>query len=272
MEDWLNMDQAARDAAYNNAAGVAGSAEIVAGWREASAALRAARPEHLDLPYGTAERQKWDLFPAAYSGAPCLVFIHGGYWQRNAKDGFSCMAEGALARGWSAALPGYTLAPQASLSEIVDEIRAALDWFAARAASYGIAGPVVLSGWSAGGHLAACAADHPRVAGTIAICGVFDVAPIRDTYLNAALSLSDADIENCSPLRAPAKKRVAVVWGAAELPGLVWQSENFVAARAKAGLPGGAMPIAGANHFSVLEHLRHRQGAMLDVAGLLARG
>lgn len=269
MEQWSRMDRAARDAAYNNAAGVAGSADISAGWREASARLRVARPEKLDLPYGPAERQKWDLFPASDPGAPCLGFIHGGYWQRNAKDGFACMVEGALARGWSTALPGYTLAPQATLAEIVAEISAALDWFAANAASHGIAGKLVLSGWSAGGHLAACAADHPRVAGTIAISGVFDVAPIRDTYLNDAVRLSDADIAACSPLRKLAKKRVAVVWGAAELPGLVWQSETYVAARAKAGLPGGAMPVAGANHFTMLEHLRHPQGAMLDVAAAL---
>lgn len=270
MENWSRMDQAARDAAYNNGAAVAGSADITAGWRAASAALRAARPAKLDLPYGPGERLKWDLFPAADAGAPCLAFIHGGYWQRNAKDGFACIVEGALARGWSAALPGYTLAPQATLSEIVAEISSALDWFADNAARHGIAGPLVLSGWSAGGHLAACAADHPRVAGTIAISGVFDVAPIRETYLNAALSLSDADIAACSPLRALPRKRIAVVWGARELPGLVWQSETFVAARAAAGLPGGAMAIAGADHFSVLEHLRHRQGALLDVAAQLA--
>ena len=271
METWAKLDQAARDAAYNNAAGVPGSADITAGWREASGRLRAARPERLDLPYGPGERQRWDLFPAPDPSAPCLAFIHGGYWQRNTKDGFACMVQGALARGWSAALPGYTLAPQATLSEIVAEISASLDWFAANAPSHGVAGPLVLSGWSAGGHLAACAADHPRVAGTIAISGVFDLAPIRDTYLNAALTLSDADIASCSPLRAPAHKPVAVVWGARELPGLVWQSETYVGARARAGLPGGAMPIAGADHFSVLEHLRHPQGAMLSVAATLVR-
>jgi arylformamidase len=270
MENWNSMDQAARDAAYNNTAGVAGSADIVAGWRAASARLREARPEKLDIPYGPAERQKWDLFPGPDPAAPCLVFIHGGYWQRNARDGFACMAEGALARGWSAALPGYTLAPQASLSELVAEIRAALDWLAAHGAAQGIAGPRILSGWSAGGHLAACAADHPSLAGTLAISGVFELAPIRDTDLDAALSLSDADIETCSPLRAPAGSRIAVAWGARELPGLVWQSEAFVAARA--GLPGGAMPIAGADHFSVLEHLRHPQGALLSVAATLAQG
>lgn len=272
METWNSMDQAARDAAYNNLAAVPDAPHLLAEWRTRSAALRAARPGHLDLPYGAAERQKWDLFPGPDPHAPCLALIHGGYWQRNARDSFTCVMEGALARGWSAALPGYTLAPEASLSAIVDEISAALDWFAANAAGHGISGPLVLSGWSAGGHLAACAADHARVAGALAISGVFDVAPIRDTYLNAALKLTDADIAKCSPLHAPARKRVATVWGAAELPGLVWQSETYVAARAKAGLPGGAMPVPGANHFTIMEHLRHPQGSLLSVAAALAAG
>ena len=54
------------------------------------------------------------------------MFIHGGYWQRNSKDGFSNLIAGLHARGWAGALPGYTLAPDATLTEIVAEINAAL--------------------------------------------------------------------------------------------------------------------------------------------------
>ncbi len=78
-----------------------------------------------------------------------MVFIHGGWWQRNSRQVFSCMAEGPLACGIDVALVGYTLAPEASLTEIGAEIAAALDWLAAREP----VGSCVLSGWSAGGHL-----------------------------------------------------------------------------------------------------------------------
>src|SRR5262245_21867803 len=61
------------------------------------------------------------------------------------------MAEGVLARGWATTLPGYTLAPDASLTQITKELRTELDWFAAQAGAHGIAGPVILSGWSTGG-------------------------------------------------------------------------------------------------------------------------
>ena len=90
------------------------------------------------------------------------MFIHGGYWQRNSKDQFANLIAGPYAHGWAAALPGYTLAPDASLTEIIAEIHAALDWLAAHGPAHGIAGPVVLSGWSAGGHLTAMCLGHPR--------------------------------------------------------------------------------------------------------------
>ena len=53
-----------------------------------------------------------DLYPASDPKAPCFVHIHGGYWQRGSKEIFACLSEGPLARGWSAALCGCTLAPE----------------------------------------------------------------------------------------------------------------------------------------------------------------
>jgi hypothetical protein len=53
--------------------------------------------------YAPGERTKWDLYPASDPKAPCFIHIHGGYWQRGSKEMFACLAEGALAHGWSAA-------------------------------------------------------------------------------------------------------------------------------------------------------------------------
>ena len=52
-------------------------------------------------------------------GQPLFVFIHGGYWQRNDKETFSFVAEGPGAIGINVAVPGYTLAPEATLADIV---------------------------------------------------------------------------------------------------------------------------------------------------------
>ena len=128
--NWAALSQTERDAAYDNNAAVKNSAALIAERNEASARLRASRKSFLDVPYGDRERTKIDLYPAAGKTAPCLVFLHGGYWQRNSRELFAMLVEGVAAHGWSVAIPGYSLAPEASLTEIVTEISQALDWLA----------------------------------------------------------------------------------------------------------------------------------------------
>jgi arylformamidase len=270
-QNWAVLSQAERDAAYDNNKAVANSPALIAARNEASAKFRASHATALDIPYGKRERTKIDLYPARDKAAPCLVFIHGGYWQRNSRDVFAMLVEGMAALGWSVAIPGYSLAPEANLSEIVGEISLALDWLAANGASYGIAGPVILSGWSAGAHLTAMALDHPVVAAGLAISGVYDLAPIRDTALNVALKLTDEEVTKLSPLHLPVvQKHLAIAYGSAELPALVWDSRNFYQRRAAAGAAGELVVIGGADHFTILEQLQRADGALTRIALALA--
>ena len=264
---WETMSSAARDAAYNNGAAVGDSTQIIEGWIAASKRFRAERTQHLDVAYGARERNKWDLFPAKTPNAPCLVWIHGGYWQARSRESFSCFAEGVLAQGWSAALPGYTLAPEATMTELVREIRSALDWLAANGRSHGIAGPIILSGWSAGGHLTALMLDHPSVLAGLAISGLFELGPIRDTYLNERLKLSDEELAALSPLRLKGvAKPLAIAYGTAELPALVADSRDYHAHRAEAHLPGPLLPVSNANHYTIMEELRSPNGMLTRAA------
>ena len=259
------MDRAARNAAYDNNAAVPDAARRKDAWQVASADWRKAWPAGLDLAYGPAERNRWDLFPAQAPDAPCLIFIHGGYWQRNRREDFACMARGVAAHGWSAAILGYSLAPQATLTGIVAETRAALDWLQAEGAGHGIAGPLVLAGWSAGAHLAVVALDHPAVSAGLAISGVYDLEPIRDTRLNDALSLTEAEVTALSPLRLPpTPKPLVIAYGARELPRLVEDSCDLHALRIATKAPGPLLAIPGADHFSILDHLQHRDGALVE--------
>ena len=268
--NWGAMSRAERDAAYDNIAAVPNSLRLSAQRAEASAAYRAAHPDRLDLAYGPRERNTWDLFPAADPNAPCIVFIHGGYWQRNSKDLFANLIAGPAAHGWAAALPGHTLAPDASLTEIVAEIRAALDWLGVNGPAHGIAGPVLLSGWSAGGHLTAMCLDHPLVHAGLAISGIFELGPIRDTVLNEKLRLTDTEIATLSPLRlAPIQKPLAIAYGTTELPPLVSDSRDLHAHRAGAHAPGVLIPIPGANHFTIVHELRDAEGMLTRQVRLL---
>jgi acetyl esterase/lipase len=270
--NWAALSQVERDAAYDNNKAVANSPALIAARNEASARFRAAHAKALDIAYGKRERTKIDLYPARDKAAPCLVFIHGGYWQRNSRDVFAMLVEGMAAHGWSVAIPSYSLVPEATLTEIVGEIALALDWLAMNGPSHGIAGPVVLSGWSAGAHLTALGLSHPLVKAGLAISGVYDLAPIRDTGLNVALKLSDHEVAELSPLLLPiVPKALAIAYGSAELPALVWDSRKFHAVRERAGAPGDLVAIEGADHFTILEQLRRPDGALAKLALSLVR-
>jgi acetyl esterase/lipase len=264
---WGKMSRAARNAAYDNAGAVANSATLNRARVEASTAYRVAHGAKLDLPYGAGDRNKWDLFPGADNAAPCMVFIHGGYWQMNGREPFACVAEGLAAHGWSVALPGYSLAPEAKLTQIASEIRAALDWLVAHGAEHGIAGPIILAGWSAGGHLAALTLDHPAVIAGLAISGIYELGPLRDTFFNDKLQLTDDEIETLSPLRLPVlDKPLAIAYGTKEVPALVNDSRDLHARRAAAHAPGALVPVAGADHFTILHELRSPSGLLVRQA------
>ena len=270
---WAALDPDARDACYDNTRAVADSARQVAARDAASAAYRAAHPGGLDRPYGPGARNAIDLYPARDAGAPCLVFLHGGYWQRGARELFACFAQGPNAAGWSVAMVGYTLAPEASLTRIAAEIGTALDWLAAQGPGHGIRGPLVLAGWSAGGLLTALHLGHPAVAAGLAISGVYDLAPIRQTSLNDKLHLTDAEIEALSPLRLPVvEKPLCLAYGTHELPALIHDARNLHALRAAAHAPGPLLPVPGAEHFSVLDALRRPDGILVRAAHALLGG
>jgi acetyl esterase/lipase len=273
MAKWGLLSQAERDAAYNNTAHVSDSAVLNTAREVASMAFRLANGLHLDLRYGKRERNTWDLFPQPDPDSPCIVFIHGGYWQRNSKDQFANLIAGPYARGWSAALPGYTLGPDASLTEIVAEINTALDWLAAHGPAHGINGPVVLSGWSAGGHLTAMCLGHPLVKAGLSISGVFELGPLRDTYLNEKLRLTEQEIVSLSPMRLmPVNKPLAIAYGTAELPPLVSDSRDLHALRSAAHLPGALIPVSRANHFTITNELRDPDGILTRHLPLLLPG
>jgi acetyl esterase/lipase len=271
---YRGMERAQLDAAYNNTAAVPERDAIVADWTARSATVRRERGGRLDLAYGDSPRERIDLFLAADAKAPTLAFIHGGYWQMNDKENFAFLADGLLPRGVNLALIEYTLAPAARLDGIVAEVRHAVQWLGARLGDYG-AEPdrLYVAGHSAGGHLTAMAMESPAVRGGLAISGIYDLEPIRLNYLNDKLRLDEAEAERNSPLmHLPGMAgELIVAYGTRELPELCRQSIEYGQAWAERGLDGHLLPIDGADHFTILEALADRRGALtealVDMAG-----
>ena len=270
------MDRAALDVAYNNTAavGVPKRDQYVSGWSARSDALRKTRGATIDLRYGDGPRQRLDFFPCGQAGAPTLAYIHGGYWQMNDKEPYAFFGEALLPAGFNLALVEYTLAPTARLDQIVAEVRAAVAWVIEHAAEHGgDARRVYVAGHSAGGHLTAAAMSDPRVAGGLAISGIYDLEPIRLNYLNDKLGLDkDEAIRNSPILHLPLQASPLVVSvGLGELPELIRQSEDYWAAWQGKGLPGHYLPLPDHDHFSILEELARPSGRLFTALKSLAK-
>ena len=265
------MDKAALDAAYNNSLAVKSSADLMADFGLQSVRARAMPGAVLGLRYGPAERNLIDYFPADRPG-PLVIFIHGGYWQMRAKESFSYIAKALLPHGLHVALVGYTLAPEATLGGIVQEIKNAIAYLKANAADYGgDPNRMVVSGWSAGGHLTAMCLDEPGVVGGLAISGIYDLEPIRLSYVNDKLDLATKDVAELSPMQlAPSSTPLVVAFGEDELPELQRQSIEFFNLRQAAGKPGALLPLAELNHFTILTELGNPDGHLVAAVRGLA--
>jgi acetyl esterase/lipase len=260
---YRGMDQASLDTGYNNSAAVQNSSELMAEFDLLSEQMRGLPKARIGLRYGAAPRQLIDYFPAPKPG-PLLVFIHGGYWQMRSKESFSFIAKALQEQGMHVALVGYTLAPAVSIAGIVAEVKAAIAWLAAHASDFG-GDPrrMLLSGWSAGAHLTAMCMDAPGVIAGLAISGVYDLEPVRLSYLNDKLGLQAEDVPAVSPMMlAQSPKPMLIAYGQSELPELQRQSQDFHAARVAAGMPGALLALPGLNHFTILRELSEVQGAL----------
>src|SRR4029079_9992045 len=249
---------------YNNRARVPEHAEIFARWRAAAAAYRehmkAEENAELGLAYGTSPRQTVDLFfPEATGHTPLALFIPGGYWRAFEASTFSHMAAGLNAKGVAVAVAGYDLCPQVTIGQIVNQIRNACLFLWRRFGQR-----LMVYGHSAGGHLSGCMlatdwrtfapkAPADLVPAAYSISGLFDLAPLVHTAMNADLRLDEVEVGRVSPLSwpvGPGRVFDAVV-GALESPEFLRQSRVVADTWRQKGVDARYEEIAGANHFTV---------------------
>jgi len=221
------------DLEYANAPFIPGAEAFPPRWAAAAASFRATALGDLGLPYGPGLRNRLDLFHPEGAPRGTLIWLHGGYWKAFDRSDWSHLAAGALAQGWACAMPSYTLAPEARIGAITREVGQAVTFVAARTA-----GPIVIAGHSAGGHLAARMActDAPlapdvtaRIARVVPVSPVAELAPLLQTAMNDILRLDAAEVAGESPARLTPDPRIAVsVWvGGAERPAFLWQARTL---------------------------------------------
>ena len=265
---YRGLGREALDAAYDNtnAVGIEQRNAYISDWVTRSEIVNNTWKPRCNIPYGSRPRQRLDMFLCGSAEAPTLLYIHGGYWQMGDKETYGFIGDGLLASGFNFVLVEYTLAPEVRMDDIVSEIYAAIDWVIEKIKEYG-GDPrrVFICGHSAGGHLTAMGMADRRVAGGVAISGLFDLEPIRLNYLNQKLGLDEAEMLRNSPMsHIPAEANPLIVTvGLGELPELIRQSEDYYNAWQSRGHDGQYLPIPGHDHFSVLEELARPDGLIL---------
>ena len=187
-------------------------------------------------------------------GRPLLVYIHGGYWQRLSAAESLFNAREAAELGVSIHAVEYTLAPAATVEQIVMECIADVRGVLERAG----APRVVLAGCSAGAHLAAMCAMAPELAGRIDVAvllsGIYDLRPLVRTPTNDPLGLDDARAAALSPqlqgIGTFARHAVVAV-GGHEPPEFIRQSAEFADHLLSSGVDTVHSLVGDRDHFDL---------------------
>ncbi|MGZ4481720.1 MAG: alpha/beta hydrolase, partial [Gaiellales bacterium] len=221
-------------------------------------------PARLDLAYGADPRERLDLFrPDGAGRAPVNLFFHGGYWRSGDKERYSYVAEGFLPAGVAVGVVEYALAPEVDMDELVRQCRAAVTWVAEHADQLGIdRDRIFVSGHSAGGHIVGMLMAEgwdgaAAVKGGCGLSGLYELEPIRLTYLNSTLALDPGTAERNSPALLPPATAAPLILavGGEEGAEFLRQTAAMEERWTAHGAPVSSMVVAGGNHYTIVQSL-----------------
>lgn len=260
------------DDAYENGRNIPNGSDWPAVWVAPAQAFRDRGSNRLDIAYGQTDRSKYDLFLPEGTPKGLLVFVHGGYWVALDKSYWSHLAEGAVTNGWAVAIPSYDLCPTVSITEITAQVGAAIDH-----AASAFAGPVVLAGHSAGGHLvtAMMCEDSPlspdtlsRLRHVVSLSGLHDLRPLLATTRNEMLRLDMASATAGSPaLKRPLPGVRLTTWvGGGERQEFLRQTALLANIWHGLGCATQAVVEPDRHHFNVIDGLAHGSSPLTRTA------
>lgn len=239
---------------------------IAAETAERSRALLARARVWTNCAYGPRPRECMDiLLPSRLrQGAPIHMFVHGGYWRSGEKAAYACVAAPVLAAGGVAAIVEYDLMPGTRLGTLVDQVRRAAAWLAARAEGLGAdARRLTVSGHSAGAHLASflaargpgeAAAPRTPVAGLLLLSGIYDLTEIPHSFLRHEARMTAEEAAAWSPVASdalPVPHRILAV-GAAETRPFHDQAAALHARLRAGGCGSELVTVPALNHMNIV--------------------
>jgi arylformamidase len=274
---YLDYDQEALDAAYNQAAYAPNMEALNLRRRQLSAEARRHLPPALRLAYGPTEIEQLDVFQADRANAPIVVFLHGGAWRAQVAANYSFLAETFLGAGAHFVAPDFVPVTDAGgdLFVMVDQVRRAVAWVYENAAGFGgDASRIYAGGHSSGSHLGSCLVmtDWQRdfglphdVVKAAALCsGMYDLHPVSLSARSNYVAFSDKMVDELSAIRHLDRINVPLLigYGSNETPEFQRQARDFAAAAQHAGKPVELLMGEGYNHFEIMETFANPYGLM----------
>ena len=190
---------------------------------------------------------------------------------------FSFVAERFVEAGACVILNNYDLCPSVTMDEIIQQNRAALAWIYKNANNIGgDPGRIHVTGHSAGGHLTAMmlATNWEQyelpfdvINGAVPLSGLFDLEPIRLSYLNAELHMDKDESHRNSPIHNIPKwmPPTVVAVGGGETDEFRRQSRIYTDACINAGFDVSYLEVGHYDHVNVPGEYRNKLSPLTAV-------
>lgn len=265
------------DRQYNPALTVSDIPQWLEWYRSSSDQARSTLQCMLGRRFGPTLDEVVDLFPAPGSKAPVLVFLHGGYWRWGSSLDFSLVASGPVQHGITVAVANYSLCPAVTINEITRQCRALIAWLYRHVSRFnGDPEQIYVAGHSAGGQLVGMllATDWQGsyglpadvIKGGIAISGIFDLHPLRYSYLQPQLQLTLETVLSQSPLFNIPLTAPPLMVGVGELEPSEFhrQANDYLTAwlEGTTGKTGTFLSLNGKHHLSAIDGLENKDSPL----------
>jgi arylformamidase len=284
---FLDYDQAALDAAYDQAAYAPNREQLIKRRINDSKIMRRRIGEPERVAYGPAEIERLDIYRSGRGTAPVFILIHGGAWRSGRSKEFASPGEMFLVTGAHYVVPDFAWVQDVggNLTVLADQVRRAIAWVYQNIARFGgDQNRLYIGGQSSGGHLAAVAltTDWRRdfnlpadiIKGGMCISGMYDLEPVRLSARSRYVAFDDATVAALSPIRHLDRlgMPLVVAYGTCETPEFQRQNREFAAAVESAGKKVRLLVGEHYNHFELPETLGNPYGllgrAALELMGL----
>jgi arylformamidase len=271
---FLDYDQAELDRAYDQRHWAPNMEAVLRRYAINSDTVRAQLGPPKTVAYGATAAETLDIYATPRTGAPIMIFVHGGAWRTGRARDSAFPAEMFVRAGAHYVAPDFATVMDVGLDGMVAQVRRAIAWVAKNAHAFGgDPGRIHLAGHSSGGHLAGVALITDWAAfgvapdvikGAVLVSGMYDLRGPRLSARSRYVRFDDRIEEEFSIQRHLDRVVTPLIigYGDQESPEFQRQSREFAEALKSAGKPVTVVIGRGYNHFEFIETLANPYGIL----------